>query len=110
MKTLSSNNLGQNFLVENCQRIDIKHFVNRYKSDLKRSVIEAEIRVFDRSVTLTTTTTHNGGCRFWYRCPNCDRRVGVLFKHPLQELIGCRLCLGLEYKKRRYKGMMESSI
>jgi hypothetical protein len=57
-------------------------------------------------VELTTSKTYVGGVRYWFKCL-CGRRVGVLFVHPISNILGCRECLGLEYRKRRYKGMEE---
>jgi hypothetical protein len=33
--------------------------------------------------------------------------VGILYVHPITHAVGCRTCLGLEYRKRRFKGMAE---
>jgi hypothetical protein len=110
MKSLNSNNLGKTFLVEDCQKIGIKPFIKRYKSGLRDAMLTSDIEVVGERIGLTTSKVGNNGYRYFFLCPICNRRVGVLFKHPLSELVGCRLCLGLEYRKRRYKGMIESNI
>lgn len=110
MKSLHSNNLGKTFLVEECQKIRIKSFLKECKSSLKQAIVKSELDVQGKSIPLTSTATGNGGCRYFFICPRCSRRVGVLFNHPLLQEVGCRLCLGLEYKNRRYKGMIESRI
>jgi hypothetical protein len=46
----------------------------------------------------------------WFKCPLCGSRVGVLFRHPAANTVGCRRCLKLEYRKRRYKGMVENTL
>jgi hypothetical protein len=109
MKSLTSNNLGK-FLVEDCHRIGIKHFIKTYKDKLKSLVLTSQVKAIDEDIKLTTSKTGNGGCRWWFICPICQRRIGVLFQHPYGDLIGCRICLNLEYRKRRYKGMCESQI
>ena len=59
-------------------------------------------------IELIATETKFNGMRFWFKCPQCERRVGVLFKHTITEIIGCRICLNLHYRKQRYKGMVEN--
>jgi len=102
---MSTYDLG--LLVENCQRVSIKDYIQNTNKKLKEVLLRSELGVNNISVSLTTSKTGFGGTRFWFNCPLCDRRVGVLFVHSLTEAVGCRLCLGLEYRKRRYKGMVE---
>lgn len=45
-------------------------------------------------VILTTTPCHFGGKRYWFKCPMCDRRIGVLYKNGY---FACRYCHGLTY-------------
>lgn len=109
MKSLISNNLGR-FLVEDCQRVGIKPFLKKYKSNLKGLILSSEIELLDKNIKLTSSKTGNGGHRYWFICPSCQKRMGILFYHPLSHHIGCRTCLNLEYRKRRFKGMIESQI
>lgn len=108
MKTLNPNNLG--LLVEECQKIKISDFLRKTKEGLKEALIKSELEIEGLSIELTTSKTNYNGVRFWFRCPLCKQRVGVLFRHPLNNKIGCRKCLGLEYRKRRYKGMIENDL
>lgn len=50
-------------------------------------------------VQLTTTRCNLGGERFWFYCPNCNRRTGSIFivGPPFQ----CRVCLRLRYQSQR---------
>ena len=105
-KTLKPNDLGKKYLVEDCQKISIVSFSREAKRKLKESFISSEIEMAGIKVELTTTKTYVGGVRYWFKCI-CGRRVGVLLIHPMSNTLGCRECLGLEYKKRRYKGMEE---
>lgn len=107
MKTLTPNNLGKIFLVEECHKIKISDFLKRYKNKIKEMIIGSELEALGIKIELTTSKTLYNGIRFWFKCPLCDRRIGVLFKHPLTSAIGCRHCLKLDYRKRRYKGMIE---
>ena len=107
-KSLNPNNLG--LLVEECPKIQITDFIEKYKTKLKEALILSELEIMGLSVELTISKTHYGGIRFWFNCPLCGKRIGVLFKHPLTNVIGCRKCLNLEYRKRRYKGMIEGKL
>ncbi len=105
-----NNNFGKNLFVETCQKVSIKPFVKNYKTSLKSIILSSEIEILNSKVTLTTTRTGKGGHRYWFICPSCSRRVGTLFNPPCHYLIGCRICLGLKYKKSRYKGMIENKL
>jgi len=107
MKTLTLNDLGKKYLVEECQKIRIKDFLRTYRNKLKELVLTSELEVLGLKIELTTSKTCYNGIRLWFKCPLCEKRVGVLLKHPLTNKIGCRQCLNLEYRKRKYKGMIE---
>ena len=106
---MKPNDLGKKFLVEECANVRIEDFLKRYRKKLKEIVLKSELEVLGLKIEFTTSRTGFNGLRFWFKCPLCGERVGVLFKHPLNNLVACRLCLGLEYRKRRYKGMVENS-
>jgi len=108
MKSLSPNNLG--LLVEECQKIKIADFLKKCKTELKEAMIKSKLEIEGLRIELTTSKTGYNGLRFWFRCPLCELRVGVLFRHPVNNAIGCRRCLKLEYRKRRYKGMIENRL
>jgi hypothetical protein len=108
MKSMTNNNLGNNFLVEDCQKVVVSDILRDYKAKLKETILRSQFEMLNENVLITTSKTGNGGLRFWFMCPHCKRRSGVLLRHPLQDILGCRLCLNLEYKKRRFKGMIES--
>ncbi len=107
MNSLPPNHLGK-FLVEECERVAVKEFLDVAKLKLKRVLIKSEIKASGYNIQLDETKLHFGGIRLWFKCPICDGRRGVLFKHPATKSLGCRRCLSLEYKKRRYKNMIES--
>jgi hypothetical protein len=110
MKTLNPNDLGRNFLVEECQKIKMKDFLKVCRTELKKAILNSEIESCGIKINLTTSKTCFNGVRFWLLCPICNKRVGVLFSHLITNEVGCRTCLGLEYRKRRYKGMIEEKI
>ncbi len=104
---MNPNDLGKTFLVEECQKIEINYFLRTAKSKLKESLLNSEIDSQGLSIPLVSTKTGFGGTRYWFKCPHCKDGVGTLFVHPISQILGCRTCLGLEYRKRRYKGMVE---
>jgi hypothetical protein len=108
MKSLMPNNLGKKFVVEECQKLSIKDYLDKFKLTLKQEILSSVIEIADQQVELGTTKTGFGGERYWFKCPSCKRRIGVLLVHPVNHQVGCRVCLDLEYKKRRYKGMLEA--
>ncbi len=106
---MTPNNLGKKFIVEECQRITVKDYLQKFRIKLKEEVLSSVMEIARQEVRLDTTNTGFGGIRYWFDCPICSRRVGTLFAHPLNGKVGCRICLGLEYRGRRYKGMIEGS-
>ena len=107
MKTLTPNDLGKIYLVEECLKIKIEDFLKRYRHKLKEFILNSELEAAGWNFKLTTSKTHYNGIRLWFKCPVCGLRVGVVFVHPQTNMVGCRRCLQLEYRKRRYKGMIE---
>jgi hypothetical protein len=110
MKSLNPIDLGKKHLIEDCQKIKISDFLKSYRTKLKQLFLSYELEIAGLNIDLMTSKTGCNGLRFWFRCPNCKKRVGVLFRHPIGNKIGCRLCLNLEYRKRRYKGMVENKV
>ena len=100
---------GKTFLVEECQKISISAFSRTAKARLKETLLSSEIEVAGVKLELTTSPVHFGGTRYWFKCPLCSKRVGTVFIHPLNAQTGCRTCLGLDYRKRRFKGMLENA-
>jgi hypothetical protein len=48
-------------------------------------------------VNLETTECHLGGARYWFNCPECDRRVGCLYLPHRKDRFLCRKCHKLTY-------------
>ena len=110
MKSLSLNVLGNSILVEQCPKITIEETLAKITPQIKVQLLKTQLDMQGFNVDLAVTETAFGGERFWFKCPLCEKRAGVLFQHPISNLVGCRSCLGLEYKSRRYKNMIESKI
>lgn len=62
-----------------------------------------------QNVYITSTPCLIGGKRFWFLCPDCNKRVGVLY---LSELgyFSCRVCLDLSYKSKNKNYRKKSYI
>jgi len=108
MKTLTPNNSGKKYLTEQCHKIKISDYLKQVKNNLKELLISSQLESEGLNIELITSRTNYSGLRFWFKCHRCERRVGILYKHPLSQKIGCRRCLNLKYRSRRYKGMIEN--
>lgn len=109
MKSIPLNDSGK-FLTDQCKQIDINDFVHRASKQLKKELIQMNLELEGCQIQLSTSELSHGGIRYWLNCPICNKRSGKLFKHPISKLIACRKCNKLEYRCRRYKGMIESSL
>lgn len=52
------------------------------------------------AIQIATTPCHYGGYRYWWQCPNCNKRVGVLYRAGLYI---CRHCMGFNYKSQHQR-------
>lgn len=109
MKTISPNDLGNNLVSENCQKISINSLMSEVRKELKVAILQTKLEVMGINVEITSTPTRYKGSRLWFKCPQCNSRVGILFQNPLNGLLGCRLCTGVVYRKQRFKGMLEEN-
>lgn len=103
------NDYGNSFLVEQCKKISINELIASFNKIRKLNFIKNQLDVAGVSVDLVASKTGYGGLRYWFKCPKCQKRVGIIYKHPLSEEVGCRICLRLDYKSHRFKGMIENS-
>lgn len=110
MKTMKPNDFGKKYLTEQCQKIRISDFVKDSTKQVKEILIKSSLETEGYNILLNSSITGFGGTRFWFSCPICHKRAGVLYKHPVSQILGCRKCLGLDYKKHRYGKMAENSI
>ena len=55
---------------------------------------------YDYQVSLLTSPCNLGGIRFWFRCPGCLERVGVIYLAPGNVHFRCRHCNNLTYRSR----------
>lgn len=92
--------------MENCYRITVDDLVNKAQKGLKMRLLEAQVEALGIEVSFTTSKARFDGERIWFVCPNCNRRVGTLYKHSTEKILGCRICLHLKYRKQRFKGIV----
>ena len=102
------NDYGKILTLESFRKININDLVRQSNQKLKRQYLDSLSLDSGLKIDLVTSRTRFGGKRYWFQCPNCQKRVGVLYRGTDQ--FGCRSCLGKRYKKSRYKGMVESRI
>jgi len=57
-------------------------------------------RDYDYTVPLETIPCYFGGARYYFTCPECSRRVGVLYLAPGEVYFRCRHCQDLSYQSR----------
>jgi hypothetical protein len=58
-------------------------------------------RDYDYPVSLLTSRCNiGGGFRYWFQCPGCHERVGVIYLPPGHSHFRCRNCHGLTYRSR----------
>ncbi len=100
---------GKNNLIESCQKIEIDEIIRRVNKEVKYHILQSHIEATGFKLNLVTSETRFNGKRYWFSCPICNNRVGTIYKHPVSNQVGCRNCLNLVYKTRRYKGMIESN-
>lgn len=107
---MNVNDLGKTYLVDDCQSFILNDFLKQYKLKLKELFLQSKLELLGNNITLALSKTGNEGTRFWFCCPTCNTRVAILYLHPFTKVMGCRRCLNLEYRKRRYKGMVEGDL
>lgn len=107
---MKPNDFGKKILTDQCQQIRLSDFVRKARLELKQSLLQSHIEADGFQLLLNRSKTGFGGIRYWFSCPLCQRRTGVMYKHPMSKILGCRRCLRLDYRKHRYKGMIENVV
>jgi len=110
MKTMTNNDLGKKYLVEECQKIRIDTIVRQARKGLLDTLIQGMVEIEGFNVKIIESHLYHGGKKLWFQCPLCKLARGVLYQHPLDSQIGCRNCLRLEYRSRAKKGMVDCNI
>lgn len=71
--------------------------ISQYKQHNDEATLDYSYRGKDYryKVAVTKTACHYGGYRYWWLCPNCSKRVGVLY---CAGVYVCRHCIGALYR------------
>ena len=101
---------GATLLIEQCPKISVFEIVQEAKEQLLPAIASNIASVNGYEIEFTTSKLAHGGERLWFKCPQCEGRKGVLYSNALNGSVGCKACLGLEYRSRRYKDMVENMI
>lgn len=110
MKPMTHNDLGEFSLTDRCGKVCIKTLLHQVRKRLKLELLKSSLEVAGYEVDLILSKTGNGGERYWFACPICKQRCGVLYRHPISLGVGCRGCLRLRYRKSAKKGMIEGLL
>lgn len=100
---LKANDYGEILTLESLRKININDLVRQARQETKRLYLESFELDSGRRIDLVTSGTRFGGLRYWFKCPNCFKRVVVLYQGPKNQV--CRECVGFRYEESRYKGM-----
>lgn len=104
--------------VEECERISIStiyhHLIRSISNDFPDLSLSAFNVILDQKlediskssirtmgslkILLTKTMPNFGGVRYWFLCPGCNRRVGILYKPVGEIFFKCRHCHNLTYQ------------
>ena len=55
-------------------------------------------------IGIETTKQHFGGRRWWFSCPECNRRCSKIYLPPGKRLFSCRQCYRLTYRSCNESG------
>lgn len=109
-KTMSPNDFGKKYLTEECRKIILSDFTKKAKQQIKKMVLKSSLEAVGCNIDFIQSKTGFGGIRYWFSCPICHKRSGVIYIRPISHVLGCRKCLKLDYRKHRYKGMIEEKV
>lgn len=104
---LSPYDLDSFIPLENLQKVKIDQLVKAVNNDLKKALLQAKIRLLSSDVELVTSKARFSGVRYWFSCPLCKKRVGILYTLPDEKegVVSCRMCTNKLY----YKQMMRNT-
>jgi hypothetical protein len=90
-------------LVENCRRFRVDQFLDRFGLPLfDDAVREYAYRIRTFRLIMVASAPAFGGVRWWFACPTCKRRCGILYSpRALSKLeLRCRACWQLRYQSQ----------
>ena len=92
----------EKFTVEECGSININELMRKIKNLLKEELLKIELEGLGNNIKLTSSKTGRGGTRYWFFCPQCNKRIGVLYRIPGSNSFQCRHCGNLQYGMAHY--------
>ena len=75
---LKANDYGKILTLESLRKVKIDALVSQARQESKRLYLESLDLDSGRRIDLVTSSTRYGGLRYWFSCPKCQKRVGVL--------------------------------
>lgn len=66
--------------------------------DYTATLPNGDVRIVASSARLVSTPCNFGGWRYWFLCPICERRVGILYLKEYN--IECRICANIGYESQ----------
>jgi hypothetical protein len=75
------------------EKIQLSYTITKKQDDEKKYL--------DYYVYLDTTPCNFGGKRWWFLCPNCNRRRRILYLPPGATYFLCRICHNLTYESQQ---------
>ncbi len=104
MKSFNPYDLGKT--TDSLRVVKLNELIKQARDKFKLEFIKSSLNISGMDIELTTSKTRYGGSRLWFVCPVCLKRKGTMYQ---DNILACRTCLGLKYRKQRYKGMIENS-
>lgn len=83
---ISKKNISQNY-----KKLEITYLLKEVERELKKILLTSKLEANGISIELETSKTGFGGERFWFKCPICGCRCGVLYQ-GLNQSLHCRKC------------------
>jgi len=87
---------------QNTANISVRAEINKVILSYRVREPRSEWKDITEPITLEHTPCYFGGSRPWFLCPNCNKRVAILYGR--QELFLCRHCSHLNYTCTREHG------
>ena len=103
MKTLKTNYWGKKYL-EQCPKITIKEVLEKASQELEKQILDITLE----GIELIKSHANYGWFRIWFKCPLCWKKAFTLYNVAWN--LKCRICSDLQYKKQRFKGMLEEKV
>lgn len=82
---------------EQTGRIGVLLVKPQHEPPIARLVYQASSQGVNDRITLATTQPNYGGARWWWLCPSCGQRCGVLYLPASSRHFRCRCCHDLMY-------------